>query len=163
MAGIFKRISNYVLGGGNEGESLDSLLDKIGPYHSDNVRLYCIDPKIKSLMEVYRQARVSFSYNEKTKTFGALVENLYLNEDDDHEEVDILLPITKTMKWSIESPKKATENYICCHVFDYSHKKEQEVGDGTYQLEFIDNEKQEIIDQFEVYINDILDFLDKQV
>jgi hypothetical protein len=164
MAGLFKKITSYVLGGGDE-NTLNGLLDKLNAFKSDNVRLYYKHPQNSALIEVYKNASASFQYNEKSGKFGVLVQNLapYNEDDDDDEEIQMLLPITKTVQWEIYSPQSDDDNYACGHIFDYSKKKEKGVEDGIYQLEFTNKEKTTVIDEFENLVNDVLDHIDKQV
>lgn len=162
MAGLFKRFTKFVLGGEDE-KSLEELLKKIDTYESDNVRLYTKDPMTSALVEMFGDARVTFNYNESNGKFTMLVENLDSRPDDDEDEKEFTLPITKEMKWEVYSPQTDDEPYACGHIFDYSKKKEKGVQDGTFQLEFTHNEKTTTIDQFETLLNDILDFIEKEV
>jgi len=160
MAGLLTKFKNIVFGGGDEA-SIDDLLSKIDDFESEEVKLYWKDPMMGTLISVFRTARATFQYNEKTERFGVLLENT--DDDDDVDDPEQFLPITKTMKWEIYSPESDNDKYACGHVFNYSGKKEKGVGNGIFQVEFTEDEKTTTIDQFENLVNDILDFIEKNV
>ena len=110
MAGIFKRFTNIVFGGG-DADDITSLSKKLEEFESENVKLYCKDPKLAALIGIYRKARATFQFNEKTKSFGVLVENIDDDEDAEIDEPELFLPLTKTFNWQIYSPETDQDKF----------------------------------------------------
>ena len=161
MAGLFKKLTTYVLGGGDDNSKLDTLITKMDTFQSDNWQLYCKDPEYSTLVQIFKNASASFNFDTKTHQFSIVVENLEYDPDEDWEDEKMIeLPLTKAVNWEVYAPAKDTDKYICGHILDYSNKSEKNVGTNTYQLEFTSKEKKTNADLWETIINDILDYID---